>query len=77
MVEHLPRPRNIQLKAALKALADPARDALRARDKVRGDANRDAPGVRHDPDADRPRARLGRDGRPLCDLDAAHRDRLL
>ena len=71
MVEDLLRTSDVQLEPLLEALAYPARDALGARNEIGGDCDRDPASVRHDADPDGAGPRLGRDGGPLNDLDAA------
>ena len=76
MVEHLLRPRDVQLEASLEVLAYPPRDALRARDMIGGHSDGDPTRVRHDANAESSGACLGRDGGPLGHLDVVHGDRL-
>ena len=77
MVEDLLRASDVQLEPPLEAFAYPARDALRARYEVGGDCDRDPASVRHDADPDGAGSRLGRDGGPLDDFNAAPCNRAL
>ena len=71
MVENLLRASDVQLEPLLEALAYPARDAFRARNEIGGDCDRDPAGVRHYADPDGAGPRLGRDGGPFDDFNAA------
>ena len=71
MVEDLLRASDVKLEPPLEALAYPARDALRARNQIGGDCDGNPAGVRHDTDPDGAGPRLGRNGGPLDDFDAA------
>ena len=71
MLQDLLRTSDVQLEPLLEALAYPARDAFGALHEIGGDCDRDPAGVRHDADPDGAGPRLGRDGRPFDDFNAA------